>query len=47
MYSEQRIANLLALAQMEEDDADWALSEARRLLSEDKPGYPPASPNKS
>ncbi|GAA1659163.1 hypothetical protein GCM10010977_08470 [Citricoccus zhacaiensis] len=47
MYREQRIANLLVLAQMEKDYADWALSEARRLLSADKPGDPPAPPDKS
>jgi hypothetical protein len=32
---EQRIANLLALARIDPDAADRALSEARRLLAED------------
>lgn len=31
---EQRIANLLTLAQTEHEDAQWALGEARRMLSE-------------
>jgi hypothetical protein len=32
---EQRIANLLALARLDQATAGWALGEARRLLSED------------
>jgi hypothetical protein len=31
---EQRIANLLTLAQAEHPDAEWALDEARRMLTE-------------
>lgn len=31
---EQRIANLLTLARTDHDDAEWALNEARRMLSE-------------
>jgi hypothetical protein len=33
---EQRIANLLALAQTDHEDAGWALDEARRMLSEEE-----------
>jgi hypothetical protein len=32
---EQRIANLLALARVDQETADWALGEARRMLSAD------------
>jgi hypothetical protein len=32
---EQRIANLLTLAQLDHEDSGWALEEARRMLSED------------
>lgn len=31
---EQHIANLLTLAQTGHEDAEWALSEARRMLSD-------------
>lgn len=34
-HSEQRIANLLHLAQTSAEDAEWALSEAQRMLRED------------
>lgn len=33
---EQRIANLLTLAQLGKKDSSWALSEARRLMAEDE-----------
>ncbi|MDI3330273.1 MAG: hypothetical protein QJR09_05975 [Micrococcus sp.] len=33
---EQRIANLLALAQTGHEDAQWALDEARRMLSTER-----------
>jgi hypothetical protein len=33
---EQRIANLLTLAQLDHKDSDWALKEARRMLSEEE-----------
>jgi hypothetical protein len=33
---EQRIANLLTLAQTDHEDAGWALDEARRMLSADE-----------
>jgi hypothetical protein len=32
---EQRIANLLLLAQLDKKDAGWALKEARRLMAEE------------
>jgi hypothetical protein len=32
---EQRIANLLSLAQLDHKDAGWALKEARRMLSDE------------
>jgi hypothetical protein len=32
---EQRIANLLALARVDEGAADWALAEARRMIAAD------------
>ena len=32
---EQRIGNLLALAQLDHKDSGWALEEARRMLSEE------------
>lgn len=32
---EQRIANLLSLAQLDHKDAGWALEEARRMLSDE------------
>lgn len=32
---EQRIANLLQLAQTDADDAEWALQEAQRMLRDD------------
>ncbi|MGM7669826.1 hypothetical protein [Microbacterium sp. A93] len=35
---EQHIANLLALAKTDHADADWALGEARRMLSEQNEG---------
>lgn len=34
-HREQRIANLLQLAQASAEDAEWALSEAQRMLRED------------
>lgn len=33
---EQRIANLLSLAQLDHKDSEWALAEARRMLSEEE-----------
>ena len=33
---EQRIANLLILAQIEGHEADWALREAHRMLADDQ-----------
>jgi hypothetical protein len=33
---EQRIANLLTLAQLDHKDSAWALKEARRMLSEEE-----------
>lgn len=33
---EQRIANLLMLAQMDHEDSQWALDEARAMLHEKK-----------
>ena len=35
LHREQRIANLLQLAQLDTKDSRWALKEARRLLSAD------------
>jgi hypothetical protein len=32
---EQRIANLLSLAQLDHKDAGWALKEARRMLADE------------
>ena len=35
LHREQRIANLLMLAQLDTKDSRWALKEARRLLAAD------------
>jgi|GEM_PF-6395458 len=35
LHREQRIANLLQLAQLDTKDSRWALKEARRLLAAD------------
>lgn len=35
---EQRIANLLQLAQTSAEDSDWALREAQRMLHDDQDG---------